>query len=218
MNSNQIRRVMSGRSDCFIGVFPADQLSTMPLRLRQLKKYKIHPVTFILNTDPSWLHGQHWIAFYLPALNQNESIEIFDSFGRDSRLHNSFVHTKYFKRFIRAMRQWRRQSVLPAYRINRQRLQSVNTAICGYYSILFILLRCRGLQFNEIMLHLMKCGSTHTSRDNQIIRIFKHLFWGHTATKMPHEQQANLKGGQIMRPRPRFQCCKPMINCLSQKK
>lgn len=217
MDSNQIRRVMRGRTNCFIGVFPADKLATIPHRLRQLKKYKIQPAAFILNTDESWLPGQHWLAFYVPAsVHKNESINVFDSFGGDSRLHQSFVHTKYFKQFIRAMRQshGRQSQPLPSYRINRQRLQSINTAICGYYSILFILLRCQGMGFNEIIRNLVKCGSTHASRDNQITRIFKKLLWPNTDRRMPHEQQPNLNGGRIIRPQSHLQCCTSMINCV----
>lgn len=200
MNSNQIRRVMRGHSKCFIGVFPADDLVKIALHLRKYKKFKTQPAAFILNTQPSWMGGEHWLAFYLAPLKQrNEPVQVFDSFGRDRR-RASFAHTEYFSQFIRTMDK--------PYQINRQRLQSKTTAVCGYYSCVFILLRCRGIGFAQVLHNFAKYGSTAALRDKRIVRIFKALLWGNMRGKMPHEQEANVAVPF------QFQTCKSINNCI----
>lgn len=235
MNSNQIRRVLRGRAKCFIGVYPADHLTKLATHLRKLKKFKTKPVAFILNTQPSWMAGEHWLAFHLPPLNRNEPIQVFDSFGHNRRQrHASFIHTDYFTQFIRAMtlmRSHRHQqqqqqrskpkSIPAAYHINRQRLQSKTTAVCGYYSCVFILHRCHGTPFAKILRNMMKYGSGYAMRDKQIIRVFKALLWRNVRGKMPHEQEPAAtttttnteaaRGGRAASFR--FQTCTSMNNC-----
>ena len=58
--------------DVFDGVHAADQLHS-PLK---------HPTSMVVNTDPSWKQGRHWVAIYLP---NSGSLEYFDSFGEPQR-------------------------------------------------------------------------------------------------------------------------------------
>ena len=64
----------------FLGVFPRDKL---PNRLK-------YPCSFIVNTDPSNLSGQHWLAFYF---SENKHCTFFDSYGQPPEVFN-------FKRYI----------------------------------------------------------------------------------------------------------------------
>ena len=52
----------------FLGVFPIDML---PI----IKKY---PASAIINTDPSYMSGEHWIAFYIDTAKR---CVFFDSYG-----------------------------------------------------------------------------------------------------------------------------------------
>ncbi len=149
MNSAQIHFVLS-KDSCtkytFRGVFPSDKLKHVGkgdddgvhIQKKQAKKRKRLdlPAAYVANTDPASKPGTHWVAFYFPAETDGPA-EYFDSYGKQP--------TKgAFQGFLRL---YGHRS--PAV-YNGQEIQGQLTTTCGQYSILFILLRCRGFNINEI--------------------------------------------------------------------
>ena len=71
MNTRQLERVLSADKfikSSFIGVFPCDTLNFKPT----------FPSSLVVNTDPSWRPGEHWVSLYI---DNNNNIEYFDSYG-----------------------------------------------------------------------------------------------------------------------------------------
>lgn len=108
----------------FRGVFASDAL---PHHVTQ------RPSAFVVNTDPAEKPGQHWIAIYLRG---DGAAEYFDSYGLPPQLPE-------FKLFLKKN--------ASDIRVNHQRLQGPFSAVCGQYSIFFLLHRCRGLTIDAIL-------------------------------------------------------------------
>ena len=106
----------------FLGVFPRDQLPRKPR----------YPSCFIINTDRSTSPGQHWLAFYY---DMNGKCEFFDSFG----LHPSAYRLKTY--IDQTSRGWTYNSI---------QYQSIKTKTCGYFSFLYLLFKCRNIDYCNI--------------------------------------------------------------------
>lgn len=59
----------------FGGVLASDQLTHVALCPNH------RPRLYIVNTDPSWLPGRHWVVIYIPQ-ETNAPAEFFDSLGK----------------------------------------------------------------------------------------------------------------------------------------
>jgi hypothetical protein len=98
---------------------------------------KIHewskPLLIISNTDPSWLPGKHWVAFYFP---KNDLPEFFDSFG-----HPPNFYTPDFSSFLKL------NSPTECYIFNQWQLQSSNSNVCGLYCVLYGLSKYKKLSY-----------------------------------------------------------------------
>ena len=106
----------------FQGVFPSDILP-------KIDKY---PAGFIFNNEPSTEAGMHWLAFYFPEKGQSE---FFDSYG--------FSPENYTSNFTKFIKNSRRH-------INTKILQSMDTAVCGDYSLFYLWHRVRGKSIAKI--------------------------------------------------------------------
>jgi hypothetical protein len=89
------------------------------------------PRLLVCNTDPSWRPGEHWIAIYV---DKNGRGEYFDSFGRKPN--------KHFERYL--------NNNCASWTFNKKRLQSRISSFCGYYACLFVVLRPRGFDMNQL--------------------------------------------------------------------
>jgi hypothetical protein len=124
------------------GCFPSD-------KLQQPFKY---PSALIVNEDPSFLPGTHWVAIYLK--NQKEAY-YFDSYGRDPiKPIQHFL--SYYEKTIK----------------NTKKFQSPLSNTCGLYSIFFIIKMSQGISFNSFIKIL---NSAHNS-DLYVQRYFKRLY------------------------------------------
>ena len=85
------------------------------------------PSAFVVNTDPATKPGQHWIGIHF---TRDGVGEYFDSYGLPPQLPE-------FNNFLK------NNSEKTQY--NHQRLQGPLSAVCGQYSIYFLLHRCRGI-------------------------------------------------------------------------
>jgi hypothetical protein len=88
--------------------------------------------TFIANTDPSTRPGTHWIACFVDERGRGE---YFDSFGR--KPDGPFAS-------------WLNKNTT-GYIFNTEVLQSYTSAVCGFYCLYYLILRCRGMSLNNIV-------------------------------------------------------------------
>lgn len=107
----------------FRGCFPADRIPGYD---------GDYPFGMVVNTDPAHLAGSHWTVVWVES---GESAEYFDSFGQPPPSPHI---DKYLAQFARV------QS-------NSCELQSVLSQSCGKYAIYFIMRRCAGDTFKEIV-------------------------------------------------------------------
>ncbi len=109
----------------FIGVFPADCMPLQVLRARS------RDTCFIVNTDRRSLPGKHWLAFYYNS--RDRSLDYFDSFGLPLSFYR-FVSSNFGGGGLN----------LKLNTVNRRgMLQSVSSAACGYYCVLYLHLASR---------------------------------------------------------------------------
>ncbi len=123
----------------FLGVYPRDLLPEMKQR----------PASIIINTDPSYLPGRHWLAFYI---DKNGVGFFFDSYGKSPAFYGLEHYLKKLTTTIVT---------------NNQRLQGVNSSTCGLFSIYFILLKSRGFSMNQIVQIFSK---KHFSFNDELIK------------------------------------------------
>ena len=107
----------------FIGVFPRDQMPAI----------KSYPVSFVINTDPSYKEGEHWLGFYF---DWNRTCYFFDSFGNSPEYFNLCKYTKVFSNTVE---------------YNEDQIQGFFTNTCGHYVVFFILMINRGFSIKKIM-------------------------------------------------------------------
>ena len=90
MNTTLVARALKNHNQSchnhFLGVFPADKIPTHP----------IADTCFVANTDPHYLPGTHWVAFYISPVKR---AFYFDSFGLPPRniIFNNFLNKTGYK-------------------------------------------------------------------------------------------------------------------------
>ena len=113
------------------------------------------PGAYIVNTDPSHLPGQHWIAIFVSA---NGSMEIFDPLGYPPR------HYPFLKTYLRGKN----------FTHNTKRWQLSGTSTCGQHCLFYLYHRCRGWtlsQLNNFYWH------SDLSQNERLVLIFvEHYF------------------------------------------
>ncbi len=108
LTSIEIELMLRGKVKYFGGVYAIDKL---PITFTK-------PKDFIINLDPSYKEGSHWVAVHF---GKNSAI-YFDSFGRPpSDLITNFIE-RNSKRF----------------EYSRIKYQANDSFACGYYCILFV--------------------------------------------------------------------------------
>ena len=151
MNSSEIERALRhefSTKDLFVGVFAADQLP-------QEKEF---PGGYIANTDASGQNGEHWGAFYC----EKGVIECFDSFGAKAGSYSPFID-KWLDGEYQVMQ--------------KEKIQSVDSTVCGQYSMFFILLKCNGFSYQDI---LSVFTTNRTVNDKFVCKFINNYF--HLAT------------------------------------
>jgi hypothetical protein len=129
MNSRQLETILKNvrvTQRKFIGVYPSDRI---PL----VKRY---PHCLIINTAKEGTRGEHWIACYVTS---KRSIEYFDSFGE---LPNPDLST-YLDNFH-------------SVQISRKIIQFPTADTCGHFCIYFLVSRCSGIPYCDVMDTLYK--------------------------------------------------------------
>lgn len=117
LSSKKIKKILNC-SKSFGGCFASDQLENLSITS--------FPIYLIVNTDSKNGKGVHWLTFYI----SKHEIELFDSLGL---IHRQLL-PKGILRFIH------RLTVSRKFKCN-PRIQPDNSILCGFYCILFIMLR-----------------------------------------------------------------------------
>ncbi len=115
MNTVQLTAIMD-KISCnthFLGVLPSDHLPERPL--------KTLPALAIVNTDPSDLPGEHWVAAYL---SREGSGCFFDSFGNAP---DSDHFPTSIKNFL--------ISNAPVVLYSTKRVQDFTSDVCGQHCV-----------------------------------------------------------------------------------
>lgn len=107
--------------NCFIGCYPSDNIPTSD----------IYPYSAVINTDKTGYPGKHWVAIYVQNKN---TIEYFDSFGEVPNANIS----KYLMNFENIS-------------MNKSKIQSLFSDVCGQYCIYFLLKRCMNVPYKIIL-------------------------------------------------------------------
>ena len=125
MYAEQLQHVLSKKcGKNFLGVFAKDHL---PAALPPFR-----PLLLVVNTDPDYKTGEHWIAIYIGARGCGE---YFDSYGKEPpSLFSSFLN-KHCSEWI----------------INSTRIQSVVSGSCGQYCIFYCLFKQIGVTMKDII-------------------------------------------------------------------
>ena len=98
----------------FKGVYAIDQLPRIILDKR--------PCALIVNLDPSWKPGSHWVAIFLE--DKGGPAHYFDSFGRPP--------------FDDAIISFLNRHSKQGWIYNGTRYQSISSTLCGIYCIAFL--------------------------------------------------------------------------------
>lgn len=128
MNTSQLRCIISCDPvlrERVLGVFAADQLPTV---------LPYSPCGFIVNTDVSSQPGTHWLAFFV----RDNIVECFDSYGQHLGVYNA-LFSPWMQRLARSVR------------VNRTRLQSDTSNVCGLYCVYFLRQRLLGHSMRHIV-------------------------------------------------------------------
>jgi len=131
MNSIEIENILNKNKwnrFKFIGCFAADLLPT--------ELNKDIPVCFIANVDQLKESGSHWVLFLIP---KEGYLEYFCPLGI------SFYHWPLFVNYIRNIMNF--ECII----MNRKRIQSINSNLCGIFCIEFVIKRDKGISFALII-------------------------------------------------------------------
>ena len=121
------------------------------------------PSSFVINLDPNFKPGSHWVAVYF---DRNGVGEYFDSFS-----HHPPYEVEYF--LCLHAKGWQ---------YNHMQVQEIYTTTCGHFVVFYIYQKSRGLTLEVI---LCKYFSTHNKlRNNLLVRDFVKLHYHHDANVM----------------------------------
>ena len=129
MNSAEISAILKHdacTTSYFRRTLPSDHLKNL--------EETVLPAIFVVNTDPSYKSGQHWVAFYF-SQQLETPVEFFDSFG--------FQPSSAFKKFIYSFGHTK-------FICGNEQYQSFYSTACGQYCVYFSLLKSRGVSFRCI--------------------------------------------------------------------
>lgn len=115
----------------FVGTFPSDRKPPI-LKL---------PCCFVWNTAPSSSPGEHWVACYI---DENFRAWYFDSAGET--IPDEFK--KVLTQFV-------------IIRVLTKPVQHIMSTLCGQYSIMFLILACRGINPNRMIKTLFSNNLSH---------------------------------------------------------
>ena len=150
MNTSNIFNCLAGdrhANALLEGVFPRDEF------IKKLENGRGYGL-YVFNTHDSSKSGEHWVA----ARYTRDTIDLFDSFGRNPRHFLNDVWEKAVKLVKEKNVNW-----------NDRQVQGITSSTCGDYCVLFGLLLARGWEMKEIVDKILNIKDTEL-RDHAIRR------------------------------------------------
>lgn len=181
MNTTDISNVMK-HIKCFRGVFAADQMSHETENILR----PTTPSGIIVNTDPSWRDGQHWVAFYFNQTSTHLNIEYFDSFGSNSSAR--FLNSKYFKHFVHNLREKHQINKIKIW-VNKDRFQDARSSVCGQYCCFYIYFRCKFNNMAETLTTHFTPGEKYSFNDCKVLELYRILVQRRKKIQSKHDLQ-----------------------------
>ena len=123
-------------------------LNTMVYAANHLPNTIATPCAIVVNTDPDYKPGAHWIAIYI---DKSRNGEFFDSYGLQPivKSHKAFLRSNCKK-----------------LTCNRKKMQSLNSSVCGQYCLLFLHFRASGHSMSEFQ----RLFSTNTIKNDFLLK------------------------------------------------
>lgn len=137
---DKIMKKLGAYKHGFQGSIAADEINII--------KPTMEPFSFIINNGKRNEDGEHWIAVYVDP-KYNKSLEVYDSFGRESITSDKNKFGKIFMGDIKTLIDKLKLPYLLKFKENLIPNQSAKTGNCGYFSMRFILNRIAGRSFKE---------------------------------------------------------------------
>jgi hypothetical protein len=128
MNTIQILEILSNdpfSKKYFKNVLAIDELPN--------SSKKIKNSAFIINTDKKTEKGEHWLSVFYDG---QSNCQFFDSLGLGPEIYN-------LENFI--------INTSKAAFTNKYAVQSIFSEYCGYYAILFVMIRSRNVSFRKFL-------------------------------------------------------------------
>lgn len=152
MNTLEIERYL--KSNCatrkyFRGVYSIDNIPK--------KIYKKTPFCMIVNTDPSFLPGTHWLACWVEKTPKCS--EFFDSFGRSPNYDEIL---KLFRNYSNCVI------------FNNHQLQSDFSEICGQFCLLYLLFKCEMWSMRKFVSIFSKVDKI--KNDSNVEKLFQKYY------------------------------------------
>ena len=158
MNSRQLSWTLSDdkfTKPSFRGVYAIDEIKSI--------KSLSYPSSFVINLDPSYKPGSHWVAVYFDKNGVGEYFDSFAHYPLHEVVHFLCSHAK-------------------GWQYNRMQVQELSTMTCGQFVVFYIYQKSQGLTLEVI---LRKYFSAHNKlRNDLLVRNFVKLHYHHDAKVM----------------------------------
>lgn len=128
MDTIELTRILTSdpyTKNIFWGVRASNHL---PSHIRKV------PACMIVNSDPSFKQGAHWLALFI---DENRNVEFFDSYGQEPEKYRLIFD--FLKRYDTNLKK------------NNRQLQGPLSSTCGQFCLYFLLWRARGVSFEKIL-------------------------------------------------------------------
>lgn len=153
----EINKIMEPyKTKGYLGTYSIDELSKVAKLIKPNHKYG-----WIMNLDPSYKSGSHWIAVYLDPID-SKSLEYFDPLGDPEP-------ERFSKDIVQVIDKIKPKEYLK-FKVNGIKNQSENSSNCGSFSLRFLMRRFNGQPWQE-------CSGWSAVRKNEKqIKKFKRKF------------------------------------------
>lgn len=133
----------------FVRTLACDELRKTPVRQQ--------PRAYVVNTDPANKPGQDWIGVW----TENDTCKLLDSYTL------SLSTYEFITPFVEWLKQWSQ------VRKNPRSSQSVKTASCGDYAIVYLLFKARGQSIDDFL--AMFSEHSYLENDDKVGDLLKEI-------------------------------------------
>lgn len=110
--------------------------------------------SIVVNNQEQYLSGQHWLA--LRKNRNSNTLEVFDSFAMDLNFYGSRIQQFAKRHHLKIVK-------------NNESIQKPTSLLCGYFSVMFLIKRSKGMPFEEF---LSQFSDINLACNEKIVRHF----------------------------------------------